>query len=49
LDAPEDVTVTLAVYVPAASPLGLTETLKLPGVFPLEGVTNNQAADVVAV
>ena len=48
-DAPEELTVTLLVYVPAASPLGLTDTLKLPGVFPLEGVTNNQAADAVAV
>jgi hypothetical protein len=49
LDAPEDVTVTLAVYVPTASPLGFTDTLKLPGVLPLGGVTDNQAAEVVVV
>jgi hypothetical protein len=37
------------VYVPAASPVELTDTLKLPGVLPLAGVTNSQVAEVAAV
>jgi len=49
LEAPADVTVTFPVYVPAASPLGLTDTLKLPGVLPLAGVANNQVAEVAVV
>ena len=48
-DAPAVVTVTLPLYVPAASPVGLTDTLKLPGVLPLAGVANNQVAEVAVV
>jgi hypothetical protein len=40
------VTVTLPVYVPAARPVGFTETLTLPGVVPLEGVAESQDAEL---
>jgi len=49
LEAPEDVTVTLPIYVPAARPDGLTETLKLPGVVPLVGIADSQVAEVAVV
>ena len=45
-DAPEDVTVNVPVYVPAASPEGLTLTLTDPGVVPLAGVADSHPPDV---
>jgi len=41
LDAPEEVTLTDPVYVPAFKPDGFTERLTLPGVVPLP-VADNQ-------
>ena len=49
LPAPEAVIVTLPLYVPADTPLGLTDTLRLAGVVPDTGVTASQAAEAVAV
>ena len=48
--APEDVTLTVPVYVPAAKPDGFTETLSDPEVvLPLAGLADNQdPPDVVA-
>jgi hypothetical protein len=40
------VMVTLPVYVPAARPVGFTETLTLPAVVPLEGVAESQDAEL---
>ena len=40
--APEDVTFTVPVYVPAAKPVGLTDTLTAPDeVLPLAGLADN--------
>jgi len=47
--APEDVTVTVPLYVPAAKPDGFTDTLTVPGVVPLVGVADNQDPVEVAV
>jgi hypothetical protein len=49
LEAPEAVTVTVPLYVPLASPVGLTPMLRLPGVPPLAGETVSHAADAAAV
>src|SRR5205814_638262 len=40
-DAPAAVIVIVPSYVPAASPAGLTDTLRLAGVVPLSGLTDN--------
>src|SRR5258708_3931438 len=37
---------TLPLYVPAASPDGLTETVMLPGVWPSAGVAKSHAAEL---
>lgn len=48
-EAPDDVMLTVPVYVPAAKAWGLTETLTLPGVLPLAGVAVSQVAEVETV
>jgi hypothetical protein len=47
LEAPVLATVTLPVQVPAAKPVGLTDTLTVPGVLPLAGVADSHVAEVV--
>ena len=49
LEAAEAAIVTLPVYVPAAKPVGLTETVTLLEVVPLVGVAASHVADVVTV
>jgi hypothetical protein len=34
--------------VPGVSPVGFTETERVPGVFPVAGLTDNHEVDVVA-
>jgi hypothetical protein len=46
---PADVTVTVAVYVPAASPATLTEAVRSAGAEPLPGVTDSHDASSLAV
>jgi hypothetical protein len=47
--APLEVRVTVPVYVPAANPAGLTETLTFPGVVPPPDADNHVAPDVATV
>jgi len=49
LAAPALATETVPEYVPAARPVGLTETLMEPGVVPLAGVAVSHAPPVVVV
>jgi hypothetical protein len=43
LEAPEEVTVMVPLWVPALRPAGFTDTLALPGVVPLPGETDSHA------